>query len=234
MKKRLIIIGVIVLALLIGGGIVYYYSYQNSHFVATDDAQISADMLAVTPQIAGGITGWSAKVGDEVTKGQVLGTQEINTMLGSMAATLTTPAAQKAASDLLSAKADIKSPIDGVVIQSTAITSQLASTSTSLAIVANISGAYITANIKEANINDIQVGQKVDITIDAFPGKAFTGSVENIGRATESIFSLLPSQNSTGNYTKVTQLIPVKINIDGAGSLNLMPGMNTSVKIIIK
>jgi len=235
MKKKLIITGIIVLAVIIGGGIAFYYHYENSHYITTDDAQISADMLAVTPQINGGITDWNAKVGDQVTKGEVLGTQEINTMLNSMAGT--TPlssAAEQAASDLLTSKASVKSPIEGKIIQTTAIKGQMASTSTSLAVVADMADAYITANIKEANINDIKVGQKVDIRIDAFPGKTFNGKVENIGQAAESIFSLLSSQNSTGNFTKVTQLIPVKISIDGTDNTDLMLGMNTTVKIIIK
>jgi multidrug resistance efflux pump len=235
MKKKLIITGIIVLAVIIGGGIAFYYHYENSHYITTDDAQISADMLAVTPQINGGITDWNAKVGDQVTKGEVLGTQEINTMLNSMAGT--TPlssAAEQAVSDLLTSKASVKSPIEGKIIQTTAIKGQMASTSTSLAVVADMADAYITANIKEANINDIKVGQKVDIRIDAFPGKTFNGKVENIGQAAESIFSLLSSQNSTGNFTKVTQLIPVKISIDGTDNTDLMLGMNTTVKIIIK
>jgi multidrug resistance efflux pump len=234
MKKKLIIIGAVVLAVLIGGGIAYYYSYENSHYVTTDDAQISADMLAITPQISGGVTEWTAKVGDQVTKGQILGKQEINTMLGGMAASLTTPQAQSAATDLLTSKAGIKSPIDGEIIQSTAIAGQLASTSTSLAVVADMNNAYITANIKEVNINDIQVGQKVNINIDAFPDQSFAGKVDSIGRATESVFTLLPSSNSSGNYTKVTQLIPVKISLYGAGQIALMPGMNVTVKIFIK
>ena len=235
MKKKLIIIAIIVLALLIGAGIAFYYSYENSHYVKTDDAQISADMLTITPQINGTITDWSAKVGDKVTKGQVLGTQDISTMLSSvLGSTAPTPAAVKAASDLLTPKANIKSPIDGKIIQITVVNGQMAATSTSLAVVANMADAYVTASIKEVNINDVKVGQKVDISIDAFPGKTFSGKVENIGQAAESVFSLLPTQNPTGNYTKVTQLIPVKISIDGAANLALMPGMNATVKIYIK
>ena len=235
MKKKLIIIAIIVLALLIGGGIAYYYNYQNSHYVTTDDAQISADMLTITPKITGAITEWNAKVGDKVSTGDVLGTQDTSLMLASMMSTAQlSPAAEQAASNLLTSEAQVKSPIDGVIIESSAIKGQMAATSTSLAVVADIKDAYITANIKEVNINDVKVGQKVDISIDAFPGKSFTGKVENIGQAAESIFSLLPTQNSTGNYTKVTQLIPVKISIDNASDADLMPGMNTTVKIFIK
>jgi multidrug resistance efflux pump len=231
MKRNIIIIAIIVVALIGGGGIAYYYNYQNSHFISTDDAQVTADMVTVTPQISGGIKDWSATVGETVTKGQVLGSQETDTMLGSMASQLTTPQAQQAEEALLASKANIKSPIDGKIIQSSAVVGQMASTSTSVVVVADIADAYITANIKEVDISDIKVGQTVTVSIDAYKGKTFSGKVEDIGQAAESVFSLLPTQNTSGNYTKVTQLIPVKISIEDSDSRNLMPGMNASVRI---
>jgi multidrug resistance efflux pump len=234
MKRKSIIIGIIILALITGGGIVIYYNYENSHYVTTEDAQISADMLNVMPRINGSITEWNVKVGEQVTRDEILGTQEVDTMLGSMSTAAPGSAAEKEAREMLTAKADIKSPMDGKVIQVTAIKGQMAAASTSLAVVADLANACITANIKESNINEVKAGQKVDISIDAFPGEAFSGKVENIGQAAESVFSLLPMQNSTGNFTKVTQMIPVKISIDGAANINLMPGMNTTVRIFIK
>lgn len=191
-------------------------------------------MLIIMPRINGSITDWKVKVGEQVSRDEILGTQEVDTMLGSMATAVPGSAAEKAARVVLTAKADIKSPMDGKVIQMTAIKGQMASASTNLAVVADLANAYITANIKENNINEVKVGQKVVISIDAYPGEAFSGKVENIGQAAESIFSLLPKQNSTGNFTKVTQLIPVKISIDSAAKINLMPGMNTTIRIFIK
>ena len=232
MKKRNIIIIVILVVAIIGGcGIAYGYNYQNSHFITTDDAQVSADMVTVTPMISGGIKQWDATVGKTVTKGQVLGSQETDTMLSSAAAQLTTPQAQQAEASMLASKADIKSPIDGKVIQSSAVVGQMASTSTSVAVIADTADAYITANIKEVDINDIKKGQKVTVSVDAYGGKTLTGKVDSIGQAAESVFSLLPTQNTSGNYTKVTQLIPIKITIDNPDHLDLMPGMNATVKI---
>ena len=74
----------------------------------------------------------------------------------------------------------------------------------------------------------------MDINVDAYPDKIFSGTVESIGQATNSTFSLLPSQNSSGSYTKVTQLIPIRININEAKGVTLMPGMNAFVKIYIR
>ena len=230
-KKTIIIVAVIIVALIGGGGIIFYYNYQNSHYISTDDAQVTADMVTVMPQVNGAIKSWAAQVGDTVAKGAVLGTQETDTMLDSISSQLTTPQALQAETKLLASKADIKSPIGGKVIQISAIDGQMVSTSTSVAVVADTADAYITANIKEVDIRDVKAGQTVTITIDAYKGQSFKGKVESIGQATKSTFALLSAQNASGSYTKVTQLVPIKISIVNQDNCNLMPGMNASVKI---
>lgn len=74
--------------------------------------------------------------------------------------------------------------------------------------------AWITANYKESQITWLQPGQKVEFTVDAYPGKKFSGSVDSIMAGTGSAFSLLPPENASGNYVKVVQRVPVKITID--------------------
>ena len=74
--------------------------------------------------------------------------------------------------------------------------------------------AWITANYKESQITHLKPGQKVDFSVDAYPGKTFTGSVDSIMAGTGAAFSLLPPENATGNYVKVVQRVPVKIIID--------------------
>jgi membrane fusion protein (multidrug efflux system) len=88
----------------------------------------------------------------------------------------------------------------------------------------------VTANVEENKFSRINVGQKVDIKIDAYPGKFFNGEVIEVGGATQSTFSLLPTQNSSGNFTKVTQRLPLKINVDKKDLL-FKPGMSAAVKI---
>jgi multidrug resistance efflux pump len=215
MRRNSIIILIIILALAIGGGIGYYFSYQNSNYVKTEDARVSANMLPITPQASGIISEWTVKEGDTVVQGQAVGTQNITTAQGNT-------------------KTSIVAPLNGKVIQSTALKGQTATPATSLGMVANTDTSYIAANIKETDINNIEVGQKVDISIDAYPDRIFSGTVASIGQATNSIFSLLPSQNSSGSYTKVTQLIPVKISINDFNNLTLMPGMNAYVIIYIR
>src|ERR1700677_1272301 len=72
---------------------------------------------------------------------------------------------------------------------------------------------WVTANFKETQLSEIKPGQKVEIKVDAISGKKFEGVVDSIGSSTGSTFTLLPPDNSTGNFTKVVQRVPVKIDL---------------------
>jgi multidrug resistance efflux pump len=88
----------------------------------------------------------------------------------------------------------------------------------------------VTANIDETKIQDVKVGDVVDVYVDAFPGTTLNGNVKSIGLATASTFSLLPTSNTNANFTKVTQVIPVTIKLNNIPG-GLVPGMNVSVRI---
>jgi membrane fusion protein (multidrug efflux system) len=93
---------------------------------------------------------------------------------------------------------------------------------------------YITANYKETQMGNMHVGQPVDIKVDAYKGVTFHGHVESINPASQNTYALVPAQNATGNFVKVTQRIPVRIAIDDPRSdMPLRPGMSveTSVKV---
>ena len=232
MKKfKLVVILLIVLVLLGGGGVLYQYLYDDSHYFSTEDAQITANLVTITPEVTGKVTEWDVKEGDDVKAGQVLGHQDISSLITSSAIN---SQALTSTADAIASKADIKSPIDGKVIQSGVVQGQVISPGMSIATIADTSDIFIKANIEETTIFKIKQGQKVDISIDAYPGKRFTGYVENIGQAAESVFSAFPSLNTSGTFSKTTQLIPVKIGIVNEANLTLMPGMNTTVKIHIK
>jgi len=76
---------------------------------------------------------------------------------------------------------------------------------------------WVTANFKETQLARIKLGAKVEVRVDAVPGKAFSGEVDSVGSSTGSTFTLLPPDNSTGNFTKVVQRVPVKIKLLGLG-----------------
>jgi len=87
---------------------------------------------------------------------------------------------------------------------------------------------WVTANFKETQLKDIRPGQKAIVKVDAYGGRAFNGHVDSIAAATGARFSLLPAENSTGNFVKVVQRVPVKIVLDTAQDPEhqLRPGMS--------
>lgn len=87
---------------------------------------------------------------------------------------------------------------------------------------------YVVANFKETQLTHMHPGQRVDIEVDAFPGKKFTGHIESMQSGTGSRFSMLPPENATGSFVKVVQRVPVKILFDGSNEsgVRLVPGMS--------
>jgi membrane fusion protein (multidrug efflux system) len=92
---------------------------------------------------------------------------------------------------------------------------------------------WITANFKETQLHDMQVGQRVEFTLDGYPDSTFHGTVQSVSPATGAKFSLLPPDNSTGNFVKVTQRVPVKILVDrhDYSKSPLRPGMSVDVTV---
>jgi len=89
---------------------------------------------------------------------------------------------------------------------------------------------WIDANIKETEYGRIHVGSKASITVDAFSGRTFEGEVIAMGGAATSQLALLPSPNPSGNFTKVTQRLPIRVSIDAADT-ELRPGMMVEVYV---
>jgi multidrug resistance efflux pump len=233
MKKRSKIILIVIAALAVVGGVyaVWDISYTGSHFYSTENAQISADMLDVYPLVSGKITDWNVNEGDIVTAGQVLGHQDTSTFVTSSA---TSSSALSSSADAIANKSIITAPIDGMVIKTYVVNGESVAPGTALAIVAKISDIYITANIEETNILKIKEGQRVDITIDAYPGRSFHGYVVQIGKAANSLFNAFSNITTSGTFSKTTQLFAVKISIDNANDLTLYPGSNATVNVHIQ
>ena len=230
MSRRTVIILVIALAVVCVLGIGGYYWYQGSQFVSTDDARVSADMVSVSPEIPGRLLEWRVKEGDSVSKDDELGRQDLGTALTSGALN---PQTLGAIAGVTAEKAILKAPIAGQVILSSAVVGELAAPGMSLATIADTDNLYISVNVKEGDIERVSQGQAVDVWVDAFHGRTFHGRVETIGRATASTFSLLPSQDSGGSYTKVVQVIPIKVSLLDRQGVPLMVGMNASVRIYV-
>ena len=94
---------------------------------------------------------------------------------------------------------------------------------------------WVIANFKETQLSRMQPGQRVRFSVDAY-GKTYTGKIVAVGGASGSRFSLLPPENATGNYVKVVQRIPVRINLDPGqnGDRRLRPGMSVDPKVYLE
>src|SRR5690606_7083911 len=89
---------------------------------------------------------------------------------------------------------------------------------------------WVDANVKETDFGQVKVGAPVSISVDAYPDIEFTGEVVRLGHAATSQFALLPSPNPSGNFTKITQRLPIRVAIEQREDL-LRPGMMVELSI---
>lgn len=126
----------------------------------------------------------------------------------------------------------IYAPITGYVGEKTAEIGQTIAAGQQLMTLVPASGIYITANYKETQLGDMRVGQPVDIHVDAYPGITFHGHVLSFNPASQNEYAIVPSQNATANFVKVTQRVPVKISIDDPRpDKPLRPGMSVETYV---
>lgn len=126
----------------------------------------------------------------------------------------------------------VKAPADGVVVNVSPHIGENIIMGSSLANLVDNQHLWIEANYKETDLTYVEIGQPVEITIDTYPDQTWRGSVASITPATGSEFSLLPAQNSSGNWVKVVQRITVNIEFEELSSSPLLSsGMSTEVKI---
>ncbi|HEY0778526.1 MAG TPA: HlyD family secretion protein [Gemmatirosa sp.] len=130
----------------------------------------------------------------------------------------------------------IVAPVSGVVSRKTVEVGQLVQPGQTMMSVVADTGIWVTANFKETQLDDIRVGQPVELDVDAYDGAAAQGVVESISAASGARFALLPPDNATGNFTKVVQRVPVRIRITNGLGANrpLRPGMSIYVRVATK
>jgi multidrug resistance efflux pump len=204
---RLIAINTIVFLIVVAVGIAGITYYRNTtEFISTENAKVTGDMIPITSVTAGKITDWTATVGKQVTENEVI---------GKITGTSTT---------------SITSPIAGTIVLNKGIKSSTVAPGQTLAQVVDLNKLYIIANIEETEIKNVSIGQEVDVVVDVEEGTTIDGKVTEIGRATNSEFSLLPAQNASGDYTKEVEYVPVKIELESYSD-QLVPGMNATVNI---
>ena len=127
----------------------------------------------------------------------------------------------------------IVAPVEGVVGERRVQEGDYVNVGTMLIAVVPLPGVYVVANYKETQLTHVRPGQPVEITVDTFPGTVLQGRVARLSPASGSSFALLPPDNATGNFTKVVQRIPVRIEFDPGQPLveQLRPGMSVVTRI---
>ena len=129
-------------------------------------------------------------------------------------------------------KTDIVAPADGVISQIASLNvGQFLAMGTTIASLVEAGGSWVEANFKETQLAAIRIGMPAEVAVDASPGAPLEGTVTSIGAATGSEFSLIPAQNATGNWVKVVQRIPVRIDFDAKSEVQLRSGMSALVSV---
>ncbi|MBX3502190.1 MAG: HlyD family secretion protein [Alphaproteobacteria bacterium] len=127
----------------------------------------------------------------------------------------------------------IRSPIAAVIDRTFMLAGEYVGPGQRILMLHDPNDVWIEANIKETRIRYLRVGQPVSVTVDAYPNERFVGRVARIGSSTTARFALLPTPNPSGNFTKITQRVPVKIDLVEKPKV-LAPGMMVEIAIDVR
>lgn len=127
----------------------------------------------------------------------------------------------------------LRSPIDGVVDRVLVDPGEYVGEGRYMILMHSPTDVWVEARVKETRMERVSVGQPVSVSVDAFPDRVYRGRVKRVVRAATSQFSLLPDPNPSGNFTKITQRLPVRIALDDEDE-RLAPGMMVEVAIHVR
>jgi multidrug resistance efflux pump len=216
------ILGVVLAAV----GVFAFNAYRESvQFVSTENAQLTGQLVQVGAMNAGRVETVLPAVGSTVHKGDVVAQVTLPSQVG-------TSQNGQPKMDFLGSgdtRVDVRSPLDGVVVAVPMPVGATVAPGQAIVLLVDPSQLWVNANIEETNISRLKVGQPVIVHVDAL-GTDVPGKVEVITPATSGTFSMLPTSNASGNFTKVTQLVPVRVSVN-LGNRPLLLGANVEVKI---
>ncbi|MCB0104723.1 MAG: HlyD family efflux transporter periplasmic adaptor subunit [Caldilineaceae bacterium] len=206
--SRPTVIAALIVIVLAGAGLAGYFIYQGTFYYQTNNAKVDTVIHQLTANATGQLLRLYVTQGEAVAAGQVLAQVQKGPL--------------------------IRSPIDGTVTNIMPQDGDYVTATDVILVVAKTADMYITANVEETNILKIQVGQRVSVYLDAY-GRNFDGYVAEVAMVTSTKLSgAVTSFTTSGTYTKVTQLIPVKIKLADNVDLTNIIGTNATVKIRIK
>ena len=207
MNKK--IISVLAAVALAGGSGIGFAMWRSAGFITTENARVTTTIIAVAPSSPGTLERFSVYEGKYVTENEIIG------WVGNTEA--------------------MRSPIDGLVIHTSAVQDQFVSPAEAVAVVADVNNIHILAFIEESDIGNVQVGQLASVMIETFGRRQFAGYVRHIGRITRAELSGNPLFfNISGDLTRVTNFIPVEINIVDEVNMMSLIGVNASVRISLR
>jgi len=207
---------------------------QTEKEVQQSEAELASRVLAIeqSRQKVAEVRGTLAKV--EGQQGQVsIKAAEV----ARAEAVLRAAQADLATAELNVEHSVVRAPTDGVVSKRGVEIGQVVQPGQPLLALVPLQDVWVIANFKETQLTRIRPGQKAEIKVDSFPGSVFLGTVNSISAGTGSRFSLLPPENATGNWVKVVQRVPVKIQLDGKTVGNPQPlraGMSAVVTVRLR
>ena len=208
-KSKIILVLLLTLVLAAGAGVGFYFVWQSTNYLVTDNARVTTTLVAITPSIPGPLERFTVYEGRYVTENEILGWVENSEAM--------------------------RSPVDGLVIHSSVVQGQMVSPAEPVAVIASANNLHIQANIEETDVLRIQKGQYVSVTIDPFGSRQFSGYVSEIGSITAAeLTGNAMFFNTGGTFTRVTHLIPVKINLLDDINLSHLIGVNARVRIPLR
>lgn len=137
----------------------------------------------------------------------------------------------------------IYSPMNGVVAKRWSLIGDVVAPGQPIFTIYDIKNVWVTADLEETKLSSIKVGDRAELSVDAYPDQKFEGTIYQIGSNTASQFSLIPPSNAAGNFTKVTQRVPIKISVKPVNksgkeiknsNIKLLPGMSVEISVKVK
>lgn len=224
-RMRRIVIPTLVVLLALVVAVAFNIYWEGSHYVSTDNAQVAGQPVSVGSMNAGRVARVTAVVGASVRRGDVLASIELPSQVRTLQNG--TPDMQfLGASDQ---RIDITSPMSGVVIAVPAAVDSTVSQGQSLVELMDPQQLWVTANVDENQVSRLAVGQEAEVRLDALQSSVI-GHVTQLTPATAGTFGLLPQSNTTTSFTKVAQVVPIRIAVDLSNKAGLL-GSSASVKI---
>lgn len=222
---RRVLLPVLIVVLVVVGVFVFNGYREGQLYVSTENAQLTGQPVQVGAMNAGRVESITPTIGAAVHKGDVIAQVALPSQMG-MGQNGQPKMGFLGAGDT---RVDVQAPFDGIIIAEPVAIGATVAAGQPIVSIVDPTQLWVVANIEETNIGRVKIGQQVMVHVDAL-GVDIPGKVDAVTPATANTFSMLPSSNASGNFTKVTQLVPVRISVN-LGNQPLLLGANVEVKI---